>query len=194
MTPADTPLESNGRPSGDELTPRRPLGWLDDVDANRQRTPDARRDSTVAVLEERLADTERRRIAAEVRIRMLEDERERLTAENRERVGLFRRIERLRSELARHHDDREEMERELNESRFRRFDHETALGALRDAEAVRDASQAMLALLADRLSGVADGTRAITRRELRRLVELIDLPPLQALPQLTNEVASSDED
>ena len=72
------------------------------------------------------------------------------------------------------------MERELNESRFRRFDHETALGALRDAEAVRDASQAMLALLADRLSGVADGTRAITRRELRRLVELIDLPPLSS--------------
>ena len=194
-TPADQPTPT--RPP----TPRDPLAWLEEVDAARPASPppppapageygqvEARPQAT-ALLEQRLADTEQRRMAAEVRIRVLEEERAKMIAEARDRLGLTRRIERLRNELRRQRDEREGVERELSESRFRIVEQESSLGQLRQAEEQRDALAEVIDLVAERFEEVIDGTRPITRSGLRSLVEAMRLTPHKAVDAVKREVA-----
>ena len=143
--------------------------------------------SAMAVLERRLADTERRRIAAEVRAHTLEEERAKLLAESRERVGLNRRVERLRDELVRQQSERESIERELSESRFRMVEQESTVGALRTAEQRAATLEQIVDRLAGRLAGIADGSQPISRRGLTHLVEALKLDPDQALEHLIEE-------
>ncbi|MEO0649629.1 MAG: hypothetical protein AAFZ65_02980, partial [Planctomycetota bacterium] len=142
-----------------------------------------------AVLEQRLADTEQRRMAAEVRVRVLEEERAKMIAEARDRLGLTRRIERLRNELRKQREEHEGVERELSESRFRLVEQESTLGQLRTTENTREQLAEVVDLVAERLEEVVDGTRSISKSGLRALVEAMRLTPREAVGAVKREIA-----
>lgn len=193
-TPANPPT-----PLGDALPTQQGLGWLGDMDPSRGGPPPATSagpafegatvGTTATMLEQRLADTEQRRIAAEVRIRVLEEERAKMISEARDRLGLTRRIERLRSELRKQRNENDGVTRELSESRFRLVEQETNLVRLRAAESAREQLADVVDLVAERLEEVIDGTRGISKAGLRSLVEAMRLPPRDALGAVKREVA-----